>query len=132
MPEYGVDSEWAETAGMPFVDRIMKIKSIFKVSYKTILYRLKQKGIVDEMIWSRFQPLYEVKYNKKLSFKEEPFQEGSESFGLRSFDFSADRLNRIVRKAVEEKKIFISRAAEILNLSSKQVMELIAEWEDFA
>ncbi len=132
MPEHGFDSEWEETAGMPFVERVMKIKSIFKVSYKTVLYRLKQKGIVDDMIWLQFQKLYEVKYNKRLSFKEEPFPEGSEPFGLKPFDFYADRLSRLVRKAVEEEKISISRAAEILNLSSEQMMERIAEWEDFA
>jgi hypothetical protein len=83
--------------------------------------------------------LYEAKYSKKLSFKskklsfkEEPFPEGSEPFGLKPFDFYADRLSRLVRKAVEEEKISISRAAEILNLSSEQMMERIAEWEDFA
>jgi Zn-dependent peptidase ImmA (M78 family)/DNA-binding XRE family transcriptional regulator len=132
MPEQGFDSEWEETAGMPFAERVMKIKSIFKVSYKTVLYRLKQKGIVDDMIWLRFQQLYEAKYNKKLLFKEEPFPEGSEPFGLKPFDFYADRLSRLVRKAVENERISISRAAEILNLSSEHMMERISEWEDFA
>jgi Zn-dependent peptidase ImmA (M78 family)/DNA-binding XRE family transcriptional regulator len=132
MPEQGFDSEWEETAGIPFVERVMKIKSIFKVSYKTVLYRLKQMDIVDDRIWFRFQKLYEAKYNKKLSFKEEPFPEGSEPFGLKPFDFYADRLSRLVRKAIENEKISISRAAEILNLSSEQMMERIAEWEDFA
>lgn len=131
MPEQGFDSEWDEAAGMLFVERVMKIKSIFKVSYKTVLYRLKQKGIVDDGIWLRFQQLYEAKYNKKLSFREEPFPEGSEPFGLKPFDFYADRLSRLVRRALEEEKISISRAAEILNLSSQQMMERIAEWEDF-
>ncbi len=125
MPEQGFDSEWNEAAGMPFVERIMKIKSIFKVSYNTVLYRLKQKGIVDDMIWLRLQQLYEVKYNKKLSFKEEPF-------GLKPFDFYANRLSRLVRQAVEEEKVSISRAAEMLNMSSQQMMERIVEWEDFA
>jgi hypothetical protein len=32
---------------------------------------------------------------------------------------------------VEEEKISISRAAEILNLSTRQMMERIAEWEEF-
>jgi len=132
MPESGFNSEWAETYGMPFLDRVMKIKSIFKVSYKTVLYRLKQNGIVDNSIWFKFKNLYEARYNKKLAFKEEPFPEGSEPFGLKPFDFYADRLSRLIRKALEEDKISISRAAEILNLSSKQMMERISEWEDFA
>lgn len=132
MPEPGFNSGWAETYGMPFLDRVMKIKSIFKVSYKTVLYRLKQNGVVDNSIWLRFKNLYEAKYNKKLAFKEEPFAEGSEPFGLKPFDFYADRLSRLVRRALEEDKISVSRAAEILNLSSQQMMERISEWEDFA
>ncbi len=132
MPERGFDSEWSETYGMPFLDRVMKIKSIFKVSYKTVLYRLKQNGIVDNSIWVKFKNLYESRYNKKLAFKEEPFPEGAEPFGLKPFDFYADRLSRLVRKALEEDKISISRAAEILNMSSQQMMERISEWEDFA
>lgn len=132
MPEHGFDSEWEETAGMPFVERVMKIKSIFKVSYMTVLYRLKQKGIVDDNIWVRFKQLYEAKYHKKLSFKEEPLPEGSEPFGLKPFDFYADRLSRLVRKAVEEEKISISRAAEILDVSSEQMMERVAEWKTIA
>ncbi len=132
MPAQGFDSEWNESAGMSFIERIMKIKSIFKVSYKTVLYRLKQNGIVDDKIWFRFKQLYEAKYNKKLCFKEEPYPVESEPFGLKPFDFYADRLSRLVRRAVEEEKISISRAAEILNLSSQQMMERISEWENFA
>jgi Zn-dependent peptidase ImmA (M78 family)/DNA-binding XRE family transcriptional regulator len=132
MPEEGFNSEWFETSGMPFVDRVMKLKSIFKVSYKTVLYRLKQKGVVENSIWMRFQQLYETKYGKKLSFKEEPFPEGSEPFGLKPFDFYADRLGRLVRKAIEEELISISKAAEVLNLSSQQMMNRIEEWEDIA
>ncbi len=132
MPAPGFDSAWEETAGIPFVERVMKIKSIFKVSYKTVLYRLKQKSIVDDTIWQRFPQLYEGKYKKKLHFKEEPFPEGSEPFGLKPFAFYADRLSLLVRKAVEKEMISISRAAEILNLSSEQMMKRIAEWTDFA
>lgn len=132
MPEEGFDSEWNETSGLPFVDRIMKIKSIFKVSYKVVLYRLREKGIVDDSIWSRFSVLYEAKYRKKLTFKEEPYAEGSEPFGLKPFDFTADRLGRLIRKALEQEQISISRAAEILNLSSQQMMNLASEWETYA
>lgn len=132
MPEQGFNTEWEDTAGLPFVDRIMKIKSIFKVSYKTVLYRLKQKGIVDDQIWLRFQKLYEIRYNKKLAYKEEPSPEGSEPFGLAPFEFHAGRLSRLVRRAVQEEKISLPRAAEILNLTSENMIERIAEWEELA
>ncbi len=55
--------------------------------------------------------------------------EGAEPFGLRPFDFSADRLGRLVRRALEEEKISISKAAEIMNVSTQQMMRLATEWE---
>ncbi len=130
MPEKGFDLAWMESSGMPFVDRVMKIKTIFRVSYKTVLYRLRQKDVVDNSIWVRFQQLYEEQYKKRLSFKEEPCLEGSEPFGLKSFDFSADRLGRLVRRSLEEERISISRAAEIMQVSSQQMMKLATEWEE--
>jgi len=130
MPEKGFDLAWVESSGMPFVDRVMKIKTIFRVSYKTVLYRLTQKGVVDNSIWVRFQQLYEEQYKKRLSFKEEPCLEGSEPFGLKPFNFSADRLGRLVRRSLEEDKISISRAAEIMNVSTQQMMKQATEWED--
>jgi Zn-dependent peptidase ImmA (M78 family)/DNA-binding XRE family transcriptional regulator len=132
MPAKGFDSEWAETAGLPFVERVMKIKSIFKVSYKTVLYRLIQKGVVDRSIWQLFPRLFYAKYRKKLTFKEEPFGDDSEPFKLKPFNFTADRLSRLVRNAIETDQISISRAAEILNLSSEQMMNLASEWETYA
>ncbi len=130
MPELGFDLAWQQSSGMPFVDRVMKIKTIFRVSYKTVLYRLIQKGIVNDSVWIRFQQLYEAKYKKKLAFKEEPFLEGAEPFGLKPFNFSADRLGQLVRRALEEEKISLSRAAEIMNLPTQQMMKLTAQWED--
>ncbi len=55
MPEKGFDLAWIESSGMSFVDRVMKIKTILRVSYTTVLYRLTQKGVVDNTIWVRFQ-----------------------------------------------------------------------------
>lgn len=131
LPQQGFDSEWIETAGMPLVDRVLKIKTIFKVSYKAVLYRLLEKGIVDDTIWFRFNQLYRAKYNKKLAFKEEPNLERSEPFGLIPFHFYADRLSRLVRKALEQEIITLSRAAEILKLSTQQMMDRVVEWESF-
>jgi hypothetical protein len=110
----------------------MKVKRIYHVSYKTVLYRLDQKGVADDSIWIHFQQRYEALYNRKLSFKEELVEERTEPFGLKSFDFQADRLSRLVRQAVEEEKISLSRAAEILHISTQHMMERVVEWEEFS
>ena len=132
LPEQGFKREWDETAGLSFVDRVMKVKRIYHVSYKTVLYRLNQKGVADDSIWMHFQQRYEALYNRKLSFKEELVEERTEPFGLKSFDFQADRLSRLVRQAVEEEKISLSRAAEILHISTQHMMERVVEWEEFS
>lgn len=40
MPEKAFESEWNDTYGLTFIDRVFKVKLIFQVSYKTVLYRL--------------------------------------------------------------------------------------------
>ncbi len=129
MPKEGCDREWEETSGLPFPDRVMKVKRIFRVSYKTVLFRLIEKDAVDKSIWKRFKAIYEQRYRRNLPFKEEPFSEGAEPFGMSSIDFVGDRLSRLTREAVEGDKISVSRAAEILGLSVDEMMDRLEEWE---
>ena len=107
----------------------MKVKRIFRVSYKTVLFRLIEKELVDNSIWGRFNAIYEKRYQRKLSYKEEPFSEGAEPLGMDSIDFTGDRLSRLTRRAVEEERISISRAAEILGLSLVEMMGRLEEWK---
>ena len=129
MPKEGFDREWQETAGLAFPDRVMKVKRIFRVSYKTVLFRLVEEGVVDASIWRLFNVIFEKRYRRKLSYKEEPFSEGAEPFGMDSIDFIGDRLSRLTRRAVEEEKISVSRAAEILGLPVDEMMGRLEEWE---
>ena len=129
MPKEGFDREWQETAGLAFPDRVMKVKRIFRVSYKTVLFRLIENGVVDKSIWRRFNAIYEKRYQRRLSYKEEPFSEGAEPLGMDSIDFIGDRLSRLTRRAVEEERISVSRAAEILGLSVDEMMGRLEEWE---
>ncbi len=75
----------------------------------------------------RFQQLYEEQYRKKLSFKEELCSKGSEPFGLKPFDFSVDRMRRIDRKDLKYNKISFFSAAEIMYVSTQQMMKLTAQ-----
>ena len=49
-----------------------------------------------------------------------------------SINFVGDRLSRLTRGAVEEEKISVSRAAEILGLSIDEMMGRLEEWETFS
>ncbi|HUS57906.1 MAG TPA: XRE family transcriptional regulator [Planctomycetota bacterium] len=130
LPEEGFRKEWNEAAGLPWVIRTLKVKRIFNVSYKTVLNRLIEQGEADEWIWKRFNIEYQRHFKRKLAYRGEP--EGPERYEpsrLHKVDFSEDRLSLLVRRAVEEDKITISRAAEILRISIEEMQELLKNWE---
>ncbi len=129
LPDEGFRKEWNEASGLALVDRVFKVKRIFRVSYKAILVRLIEYGAVDNEIWKKFNWTYQQRYRRKLTFKEEPMGIGGEPFGMHQFDFFEDRLSRLTRKAVEIDKISLSRGAEILRISIEEMQELLANWE---
>ncbi|NQU43811.1 ImmA/IrrE family metallo-endopeptidase [bacterium] len=130
MPESGFWKEWNEAAGLHGVDRVFKVKRIFRVSYKTVLARLLEHEIVDKSIWAKFNTAYQKRFRRKLPFKEEPMGlEPAEPFGIHRFDFYEDRFSRLTRRAVEEGKISLGRGAEILRIGVGEMRELLSSWE---
>ena len=130
MPDTGFCKEWAETAGLPLVDRVFKVRGIFRVSYKTVLFRLLELGTVDDRIWVRFQSAFQQRFHRKLPFREEPMGlDPAEPFGMSPFEFSGDRFSRLIRQAIEEEKISLSRGAEMLDVSLADMQDLMASWE---
>lgn len=130
MPDKGFRKEWSEAAGLHFVDRVFKIKRIFRVSYKTVLSRLIEYGDADSSIWKKFNIAYQRRFNRRLSFKEEPMgMDTSEPFGMQRFDFSEDRFSRLAREAVEKDKISLSRGAEMLRIGIEEMQELLKDLE---
>jgi len=53
----------------------------------------------------------------------------AEPFGLKRFDFYADRFSRLTRKAVETEQISFSRGAEILRIDTEEMYDLLNNWE---
>ena len=130
MPNEGFRKEWNEAAGLHFVDRVFKVKRIFRVSYKTVLSRLLEEGAVDKSIWMKFNMAYQQHFNRKLSFKEEPMGiDPAEPFGMQRFDFYEDRFKRLTREAVEKDKISLSRGAEMLRIGIEEMQDLLQNWE---
>lgn len=139
MPEEAFQSEWSDTYGLHFVDRVLKVKKIFQVSYKTILYRLSESA--GNSIWGKFQIAFKAKTGKSLGIKDEPeallpdsFQQAPEVLRSKEPDslspshFIEDRLSRLVRSAVEQEKITMSRAAEILKVDLETMRYIISSW----
>jgi Zn-dependent peptidase ImmA (M78 family)/DNA-binding XRE family transcriptional regulator len=137
MPDEAFKSEWADAAGLPLVDRVFKLKRIFQVSYKTVLYRLSDSI---PNVWGKFYAAYKAKTGKSLSKKDEPEALHSDKFhapevlrskepdSLSSSYFIEDRLSRLVRQAIEAEEITLSRGAEILRRDLETMRDIVSSW----
>ena len=143
MPDRVFRKEWEEARGLGLVDRVFKMKRMFRVSWQTVLYRVaaeRPKGERSEL-WQRFHSAYQRQYKQPLTRLAEPKALDPAEFGGRPVDrvadeparfldddFQEDRLSRLVREAVEQEKISLGRAAEVLRLDLMQMRELANSW----
>ena len=137
MPEMSFKKEWADASGHSLYDRVMKVKRIFHVSYKTVLLRLIYDGEAEKSIFGVFQNQHRRRFGHTLKKEDEPqamtesdFDErrADEPDRLSEADCLDDRLLRLVRTGLERSKITLSRGAEILRLSLAEMRQLASEW----
>lgn len=142
MPEPVFDNEWRDTRGLPFVDRVLKVKRMFRVSYKTVLYRLSETRKLDDNLWGKFQGEYRRRYGKTLKLADEPQPASADDFmasypetyrsmepyELSEVDFVPDRLARLVRQALEDGHLSLSRAARIMRIDTESMRNMALSW----
>lgn len=143
MPEEVFQREWDEARGLGFVDRVFKVKRIFRVSWQTVLYRV-ALGLPEAdrpKVWPRFYSAYKRRYGTSLTRRSEPEPLDPDHFTGRPVDrvadepsrlvdddFREDRLSRLVRLAVDQEKISLGRAAEILGIELTAMRDLANSW----
>ena len=139
MPEPAFAKEWDETRGHSLLTRVLKVKRIFRVSYKTVLYRLVQSERQTADVWRAFQRQHNQHFGKTLRNTEEPlaltrsefawqWNRSGEPERLSTHDFVEDRLAWLVRNALERQHISLGRAAEILGLAREEMRKRTAQW----
>jgi Zn-dependent peptidase ImmA (M78 family)/DNA-binding XRE family transcriptional regulator len=146
MPEELFDRELAEAGGLPFVEAVFKLKRMFKVSWKTVVYRLAERyetrGQGERKdVWRVFHQEYRRTTGRTLGAREEPdgldaiafsvtpvARAAQEPRHLEDDDFREDRLNRLVRTAVTEHRITMARAAEILRIDVSTMRAQAKSW----
>lgn len=138
MPDAAFRREWEGSAGGPFLQRVLKVKRIFHVSYATVLYRLGHTHEERRRLFQQFHTLYKRTAGKSLSKKDEPLGLDSDFFLKRGpvahvepdqllpSDFVEDRFHRLAIRAARRGEISQSRAAEMLGISTSDVRERIA------
>jgi len=144
MPENVFQKELKEAWGLSLYDRVFKLKRIFRVSYRSVLYRLASHLPPEQKknVWIQFNVEYKRKNDgRSLPGTVEPEGLPPDAFFLRPADRSAeeperldrhdfmqDRLARLVRKALESDEITMGKAAEILELDLEEMRELANSW----
>jgi len=132
LPTAGLQKEWESRAGNDWIDRILLIKKVFKVSYQTVIYRLQQ--VYDSMKDRNLRLVFAIEYKRKTGhdlkdhYEPDPVAEW-EIDGLSRYDFVESRFRRLVRIAYEREEISISRAAEILCIDLSDIRELARSWK---
>jgi Zn-dependent peptidase ImmA (M78 family)/DNA-binding XRE family transcriptional regulator len=140
MPEPRFTKEWQEVRGLSLFDAVMKVKRIFRVSYRTVLHRLDEHGLKD--VWPRFMAQAKGRLGRALTRTDEPDPlspaargtaapeplRGREPFELAPSDFDPDRRMRLIRRALDERRMSLSRAAEILGLDLRKMRDLHQSW----
>ena len=121
MSKEAFDRSWDENKGLHWLQSILHIKRIYKISYRTVINRLIEDGIDKEKIWEAFNIAYHRKYGGDLKNHKEPCP-------LDPLDFVEDRLSALTKEALEKSVISVSRAAEILDLSLEEMRDLINSW----
>lgn len=145
MPDALFDQEWEEARGLGLVERVFKVKRIFRVSWKSVVYRIASRSDDPGKVWSHFYATYKRQTGKPLRGVEEPDGLGPEAFShaatpapvariadepehLSPSDFVEDRLVRLVREGIETGAISLGRGAEILDADLKTMRALAASW----
>ena len=139
MPEKAFRPEWYATRGQPLIVRVLKIKRMFRVSYKTVLFRLVASGQETASVWPAFQSQHKARFGKTLRKADEPaamersefawdWRRSGEPSRISRHDFIDDRLSRLVRQAVEGHYLSLGRAAEVLKITQMEMRQLTREW----
>jgi Zn-dependent peptidase ImmA (M78 family)/DNA-binding XRE family transcriptional regulator len=145
MPDELFKKEWEEARGLELVQRVFKIKRIFRVSWKTVVYRIAEQSSDAGKVWAQFYSSYKRSTGKSLRAIEEPDGLTPDAFlapanaapvarvadepeRLLPSDFVEDRLLGLVRTAVDQDAISLGRAAEILDTDLKSMRRLAASW----
>ena len=145
MPDAVFRREWDSTVGLPLFDRVLKVKRVFRVSWRTVLYRLNEDfsdPIQRKRLWIHFSKAYQKSNSKVLLKMDEPEGVGIDSYralsdlhkagpepaGMDRHDFQSDRLWRLVRQAIMGGDITMARGAEILGIKLNDMRDLAESW----
>ncbi|MBI2424595.1 MAG: ImmA/IrrE family metallo-endopeptidase [Candidatus Hydrogenedentes bacterium] len=138
-PSEALVYHWGQLDGLGLADRILKMKRRFRVSWKLVIARLEEEGLVSNEADELFAGIFRETYGKSLvNGKEQETRcpasrycvsmTRNEPFGMEAVDFMPKEMRRLVRMALERELITVSRAAEYTGISLQAMRERIRTW----
>ena len=138
MPEAAFAEVWEATDGHWLVPRVLKIKRIFRVGYRTVLRRLVATGRADAGVWRGFRQEYANRYDRALLPAEEPQALGESEFAwtwerstepepLLEHDCRANGLPRLLRRAADDGLVSTRVVAETLGIHYEDALNWMRE-----
>ena len=119
MPHEAFKNAWEAREGMLWFDRILAVKQIFKVSYKTVLHRLQEGGSKKPVhVW--FKNSYERRFGRELLQTIEPCPS--------QIVFAPGGYLSLAREAFFKGEISESKLAELLGISLLDARQRVIDW----
>lgn len=134
LPNEGFLKTWNDAGGLHWVDRVLHVKRLYKVSYKMVLFRLAESRKQHEKteLFKDFAIDYKKLYRHDLKNHYEPDPVAQfEPEDLTKKDFIEERFSGLVRKAYEKEIISLTKAAEILELPVVKMRDLALSWKAY-
>lgn len=126
MPDADFDAAWNATEGQLWFNRILEVKKLFSVSYKTVIYRLDEKyrDATEKKVAPPYRVWFRQNYYRRFG-RELPTREEVCPGDIR---VSSSRYLRLARRAFLSNEITMSRLAELLGKGALETRALANEW----
>lgn len=120
MPREAFIKKWQEADGYSTYEKILFIKSYFRVSYQTVIKRLSNSDKDKEKnLYLYFQKVYKEHHDGcSLSRKVEPFP-------VNSYTFVEKRFRKLVFEAIRNEKISTRQGSQMLEIPLMEVLDFL-------
>ncbi|MGB4408054.1 MAG: XRE family transcriptional regulator [Sphaerochaeta sp.] len=123
LPDEALRSQWKAKGALSFVDRVLAIKLLYKISYMVVLSRYTQLFSPEFNVYAKFASDFAKEYSHDLRNHYEPFP-------LERPAAIESRLPSLAKKAFLNEKLSFSRVQHILGLDIEQARELVWAWKE--
>ena len=136
MPEAAFARGWEATIGAPLSERVLRTKRIFRVGYRSVLWRLVAGCYEDTDVWLRFHADYTARYGKALLRDDEPeslegsefswdWKRSAEPVPLSEHDCRDARFAHLIRQAADKGLVSIRFVAAALDLHYEDALHWV-------